>query len=513
MDTRTYPIADRRAWLWLALGTLLGLLTYGAWLVPAIVWISPIFTIRFLRTQPALRGMALALPATAAMLAVLLRDVVPIPGVGYGIFIAVAATMGLLPYLLDRLLAPRLPAFAATLVFPLATVGLEFLNAQGEWGTWGATAYTQAGNLPLTQLISVTGLWGVVFLMGWAASLANWAWEQGWRWERVRGGAALYAGLLALAFGFGYVRLAAAAPGEAVRIAGIPSDMPNLVSRDEDHNALMGRVIAGTSDPADRAAARAVFAANNDRLLERSAAEARAGAQIIFWAEGNATVLKEDEAALLARGQALAREQGIYLGMAMAVLTPGAERPLENKIVLVTPEGQVGFEYLKAFPVPGGEAAASVIGAPLLPVLDTPYGRIGAAICFDMDHHAYIRQAGAQGVDILFAPANTWPEVARTHADMARMRAVENGLTVVRPASNGISVAADRYGRTLAQSDFWQTNGATLAVSVPAQGAPTLYTRIGDAFAYAAVAGLALLALWAALRGMRRRALVPSLAK
>lgn len=500
-----YPIADRRSWLWLALGALLGLFTYGAWLVPPIVWLAPALTLRFLRTQPTLRGFALALPVTAAMLAVLLRGVAPIPGVGYAIFVVIGATLGLVPYLLDRLLAPRLPGFAATLVFPCAMVALEFLNAQGEWGTWGATAYTQSGNLPLTQIISVAGLWGVVFLMSWPAALLNWAWEQGWRWERVRGGLLAYAALLAVALGFGYARLATPAPGATVRVAGIPAANPPLISSDEAERALVGRVLDGKATPDDRAAARALFEAANADLLARSAIEAQAGARIIFWAEGNATVLKDDEAALVERGQALARAQGVYLGMAMAVLTPGAERPLENKVVLVTPAGATGLEYLKAFPVPGSEAAASVLGPAVLPTLDTPYGRIGVAICFDMDHHAYLSQASARGVDILFAPANTWPEVAATHADMARTRAIEHGFALVRPASHGISLAADAHGRTLARSDFWQTGGATLVATVPVARVPTLYGRIGDAAAYAAIAGLAALALWGVAGALRAR--------
>jgi hypothetical protein len=33
--------------------------------------------------------------------------------------------------------------------------------------------------LPLLQLLSVTGLWGIVLLMSWFASLVSWAWELG----------------------------------------------------------------------------------------------------------------------------------------------------------------------------------------------------------------------------------------------------------------------------------------------------------------------------------------------
>jgi apolipoprotein N-acyltransferase len=38
-------------------------------------------------------------------------------------------------------------------------------------------AYTQAGNLTLLQLLSVTGIWGITFLIGWFAAVVNQALE------------------------------------------------------------------------------------------------------------------------------------------------------------------------------------------------------------------------------------------------------------------------------------------------------------------------------------------------
>lgn len=498
----TYPIRDRWSYLWLACGTALGLLTYGTWLVPVVVWIAPVFTLRFLRTQPTWRGAGAALLFTYPMLYVLLREVVPIPGVGYPIFIGISATLGLVPYLLDRVLAPRLPGFAATLVFPLASVALEYLNAMGEWGSWGGMAYTQAANGPLVQMVSVTGMWGLVALMLWPAALINWAWERGVRQREVQIGLATYAALLALALGMGYVRLATASAAPTVRVAALPSDALSVAELDD---LGLDAVLNGTAAPEQLAAVREAFARSNERLLERTAGEAQAGAQMVFWAEGNAPVLASDAADLIAQGQALAQQEQIYLGMAMAVFSPGATQPLENQVVLVQPDGTVGFTYLKAFPVPGAEALASVRGPAVLPTLDTPYGRIAAVICFDMDHHAYIRQAAEQNVDLLFAPSNDWPAIAETHAHMARYRAVENGVALVRPTSNGISLAADAYGRTLAQSDDGQTNGAALVANVPTQRIPTLYGRIGDAVAYAALAGLAVLIGWGVSVSVRAR--------
>jgi apolipoprotein N-acyltransferase len=84
------------------------------------------------------------------------------------------ALVGFLPYLLDRLLARRLGGQIGTLVFPLAVTTVSYLFALvGPFGTFGNLAYTQYGNLPLLQLLSVTGIWGLDFLMSWLASLVN----------------------------------------------------------------------------------------------------------------------------------------------------------------------------------------------------------------------------------------------------------------------------------------------------------------------------------------------------
>src|SRR5207249_3157344 len=77
-----------------------------------------------------------------------------------------------------------------------------------EAGTLLNPAYTQYGDLPLLQLLSVTGVWGVVFLMSLLASVVNWAWEHGFVWPQVRGGAMLYTSLLVAVLLFGGMRLA-----------------------------------------------------------------------------------------------------------------------------------------------------------------------------------------------------------------------------------------------------------------------------------------------------------------
>jgi apolipoprotein N-acyltransferase len=90
---------------------------------------------------------------------------------------------------------------------------------------------------------------------------------------------------------------------------------------------------------------------------------------------------------------------------------------------------------------------------------------------------------------------------------MATFRAIENGVSLVRPALSGLSTAVDAQGRILAQVDAFTTDAPTLVAMVATHGAPTLYARIGDSFAYLCIVGL----LWLiALVILRRGAAEPS---
>lgn len=90
------------------------------------------------------------------------------------------------------------------------------------------------------------------------------------------------------------------------------------------------------------------------------------------------------------------------------------------------------------------------------------------------------------------------------HAYMALFRAVENGVSVVRHADNGLSVVTDPYGAVLAQMDHFNSGERVMVAQVPTRGVSTLYSAIGDLFAWIAVVGLVALSAWAFVRGHRQ---------
>ena len=484
--------AGSQAWPWLAAGFVLFLFSYGANNVPITAWFSPVFLLRFTRSNRWRIWLPLLYLTAAAGIAFQLRGMVPIPGIGYYFFLAISALQFLVPYAADRWLQPKLGGIAGTLVFPTALASLDYLNSLGPYGSWGALAYSQYGNLALLQLLSVTGLWGIAFLIAWFAAVCNAVWEEGWNSPRARRSAYLCLGSIALVVLLGSARLAIFPPHRnAVRVASLSNR--SLASSLSD--ATSNRLMQNKPTPQDLLAIRKWGDDIDNDLLARAELEAQAGAGIVFWGEANAPVFKQDEPALVQRGSELAAKHGIYLGMALAVLNIGKNPPLENKLVLIKPDGTVAWEYNKVHPVPGPEAAMQIRGDGKLKAIDTPYGRLSSIICFDADFPQLLAQAGVLRADIILDPSNDWRAIDPWHTQMASFRAIEQGVNLVRHTSNGLSAAYDYQGRRLSAMDHYQTADYAMVSEVPIRGTRTIYSRFGDWFAWLCLAAFSALAV------------------
>ncbi len=432
---------DRFSYLWLALAIVLLPFGTARWTIPLAAWLYPVFLLRFVRTQPLWRGILLALLATVLVLEVAWQGFLPFPWVLSVPLVFVVGVIITLPYLIDRVVAPRLGGMLGTLVFPLAVTTVWYLNAllNPLVGTWVNPAYTQYGNLPLLQLLSVTGLWGIIFVMSWLASVVNWAWERSFAWPRVRGGAALYASLLALVLLFGGVRLALfPAQASTVRVAGItPSH--------------------------------AVIAAAEKPISE----------------------LSQNDVQALISGKAT-QVTGTYLdlGMVMVLQQPVQSHFFLDESILIDPTGSVVWRYEKAHPAPGEQEAP---GDGNVPTVQTPYGRLATVVCYDADFPGTMRQAGQAGADIMLVPSNDWQAYDPYHTQLITFRAIENGYSLVRQTSNGLAMAVDYEGHVLAASDYFTTDPQVMVAYVPMQGVRTIYAMIGDLFAWLSVAGLVVL--------------------
>ncbi|MDP3179807.1 MAG: carbon-nitrogen hydrolase family protein, partial [Spirochaetaceae bacterium] len=177
------------------------------------------------------------------------------------------------------------------------------------------------------------------------------------------------------------------------------------------------------------------------------------------------------------RAALFAKDRGIYLAAAVLVLHYGSGIS-DNKVLMFTPEGELAFSYVKTvswYPT-GSDGIPKVV--------DTPYGRIGAAICFDMDDPRLARRLGKAGADIVLVPAYDTEGIRPFHTEVGLFRAIENGYSVIRQVAEGSSMAVDGRGIVKAFQDYFSTPERIMLVDLPMKGEKTLAAAIGDAFAW-----------------------------
>src|SRR5262245_19646767 len=148
-----------------------GLLYLGTGLHPSwwSLWVAPI---PVLAIAPRLRGSAAFLLGSIAWFLGemnqwnYLRHVIALPSRIIVLFFVIAAAVFGLGVLFTRSFLRRGSLFLAAFAFPVYSVTCEYLNAiTSPHSTWGNLAYTQMDFLPLIQIASVTGLWGISFVV------------------------------------------------------------------------------------------------------------------------------------------------------------------------------------------------------------------------------------------------------------------------------------------------------------------------------------------------------------
>lgn len=486
-----------RPLLWFALGTAVSLLAVDArWDVPLAAWFAPVLLLRFSRISRAPSAIGGILIASTLQIAAYIYEMgAPFSTTGITLCLILGALFAV-PYAIDRLFAERLSNIARLFLLPAAAVFIEFLAASflPVGASIGTRAITQSGNLELMQIISLVGPYSIGFLIALAATVANHIWESPTQKTWLGYGGSFAAVVLAV-LAFGQVRLTIASnatAGETVKVAGI---IPRKALHDSAWAVSVDKYPPTDQTRADLATPQmqALYAKLQDELLADSHAAAISGAKIILWSETAAPVLEADKDTLLQKVSELAKNKGVYVNAAIGV------HYARNETFLFDPDGNQNWHYRKNHPVPGMEPVEPFKNA--APVVTTPYGRLTNVICYDADFPALARVPA----DIMLLPGMDDPNTAYVHTmRMARLRAIENGYSLVRTDFYGVSAAFDPYGRVLAMLNTTPGKAYTMLVDVPTKGVTTFYGRTGDFFAWICVLAMFGLCLTGVLHPVRR---------
>ena len=367
--------------------------------------------------------------------------------------------------LLSRTFLLRGQVVQALLALPAVWVSFEYILALGPNGTALNLSYTQMNFLPLLQVASVTGIWGIdftVFLFASAVALAL----------ATRNSLRVLLGTLTVVVAIvlmGIARLAADPSGPQLRIGLAASDQKPLLASDE-------------------AAAAHLYEAYSQAISELAAS----GAQIVVLPEKIGPVTDLASSTSLALMRQAAERNRVHLVVGVDQLRPRLKR---NLAIALGTRGQWQLVYQKRFLVPGWEGGYEP-GA-RAGVFPHPLQNVGTAICKDMDFPAVGREYARRNVGLILVPAWDFVVDDWLHGRMAILRGVESGFALARSAKQGTLTLSDNRGRVLAQQQSTAPGTATLVGSITVPAERTLYSILGDWFAWLNLAGVLTLLIYA----------------
>ena len=170
----------------------------------------------------------------------------------------------------------------------------------------------------------------------------------------------------------------------------------------------------------------------------------------------NACYENEDEG--LKRLCRLADELNVWLHIGSLIIKV-ADDKLANRSFLINSDGKITARYTKLhlFDVDLGGGEIYRESALYQPgdagvIADTPWGKLGMAICYDLRFPSLFRAYAEAGADILLVPSAFTKPTGEAHwHTLLRARAIENGAFVLAAAQTGLhATGRETYGHSLA---------------------------------------------------------------
>lgn len=349
----------------------------------------------------------------------------------------------------------RVHGWKAATLTAAVWMGLEYFRGELYFlrFTWLNVGYALAGSWTV-PILRTLGMYGIGFLVAWLAA----------HWLTGARKIPLIIGSLALVFCFASAPFFQTSADRPLRIAGIQMEFPSTP-----------RLLAGL-----------------DRL-----AGAHPDAEVLMTSEY--TCDGEVPGAV----KNWCREHARYLVIGGKAAAPGGT--YYDTAFVIGPAGEIVFQQGKCVPI---QFFDDGLPATEQRVWDSPWGKLGFCICYDLSYRRVtdpLVRLGAQALIVPTMDVESWGRHEHElHRRVAWVRAAEYGVPVFRVASSGISQVVDAEGREVASAPFPGEDAmlsATLLLG-PAGRRPLDYW-----LAPLAVAITAGNAMWLLVAAIRRKSL------
>lgn len=378
----------------------------------------------------------------------------------------------------------RLPSAARVFAFAIAWTVAEWVRGHAFTGLpWNLIGYAWSGGFPgaivMLQSVAWIGIYGLSFLTVLAASLP-----------------ALFGTPSLAPISLGRRLAPAIAAGLLILVPGLFGAI-RLQTTPTVETGVWLRIVQ-PSIPQTMKWEPAAAEKNFRLLLDLSGAPATRPIAAVVWPEAATPFLLGRDGSRRREIGAIASGRGyVITGAVRANPPPGPIIQIWNSLEVLNGDGDIVARYDKAHLVPFGEYVPFRDELPLKKItpgtvdysaglgprtIDLPgLPRFAPLICYEVVFPHAIVDEHDRPAWILNVTNDAWYGQSSgpyQHFAIARTRAAEEGLPLVRVANNGVSGVVDALGRVRARVDLDTVGYADLPL--PAAGEPTPYARGGD---------------------------------
>ncbi len=414
--------------------------------------------------------------------------------------------LGLFAWLINRFSKGN-PVYLFLLA-PVTWTALEYLRStHSVYGfSWQGLGYSQFQSLPVIQMASITGVYGIsaliVLVNAGMFVMLHPAFSKYPAWQKYRhriGASTLFLLLLCVGYGWSVLVSGPASNSKAVRVGLIQGNIPQQMKWDP---AYRNEVLRRYQDLTLEAAAfRPDLMVWPEAVTPFYFGKEAAGTAFVL------DVVRASKTPLLLGSPAI--EKRINSSASMNPVST----LLYNSAYLVSADGEPRGRYDKIHLVPFGEfvplrSLLFFIDKLVVGVGDFQSGRepklftlgdhrFAVSICFEIIFPDLVRQPVKQGAGYLVNITNdAWfgkSAASYQHMSMVAMRAVENRVPIVRAANTGISGTIDAYGRIVDATEIFEADWVIARIQ-PNRSTPGFYSTYGDLFSQMCLALLPVLA-------------------
>lgn len=366
----------------------------------------------------------------------------------------------------------------ALVLAPFLWVTVELIRNYVVGFPWDLLGTTQVGNIPLSRIATVTGVYGISFEI----ALVNTVFAATFLVHKTKRKALLAAAIVSA------VALQCEQYVDVDTITG-------------DQHARLVQQNVPIHDSWDYA--------SYDKLLTELttlsvAPPVPTGGEpgLVIWPESPAPFFLNDQRFVSSVTQ-VAKQDNAYV-VAGSIGIPGDQKvgaeEIYNSAVLISPQGNVAARYDKVHLVPFGEYvpfkqvlsfARSLTGevgnftqgSDRVPLALGDH-KVGVFICYESVFPGEVREFVLHGAEVLVNISNDgWfgdTGAPWQHLNMARMRAIENNRWLLRTTNTGITASIDPFGRIVNEAP--RNQRVVLDVTYGRNSESTFYTRNGDWF-------------------------------